>query len=48
MVPCSELLQGGSYEQGSNNEAFSIKNLYKGKFKDSKFICPVELESMEL
>ena len=48
MVPCSDLLQGGSYEQSSNNMAFSIENLYKGSFKDKKFICPVELESMDL
>ena len=48
MVPCSELLQGGSYEQSSNNMAFSIENLEKGSCKESKFICPVELESMDL
>ena len=27
MVPCSELLQGGSHEQDSNNEVFGIENL---------------------
>ena len=45
MVPCSELLQGGNFEQGSNNEAFILDNILKGR-KDTKFICPVELDSM--
>ena len=47
MVSCSQLMEGGMYYQRTNNKAFRVDNLLKGR-KDSAFLCPVELDSLEL
>ena len=41
MVPCTDP------EYSSNNSAFSVDNLLKGR-KDATFLCPDELESLEI